>query len=130
MVSTRVLVARLIFHNPEYWGENSSYGKALTDTRFGRMVTQATKVTSQRPGGRGPRGPNRNGPPRPNPPLASLAGSMDRMPATRDLDRLRRGLQLSDGPTAPAEVPGAGHLLPVTHAAQVAGLLDVNLSRD
>ncbi len=29
-----------------------------------------------------------------------------------------------------AEVPGAGHLLPVTHAAQVAGLLDVNLSRD
>jgi pimeloyl-ACP methyl ester carboxylesterase len=29
-----------------------------------------------------------------------------------------------------AEVPGAGHLLPVTHAAQVAGLLGVNLSRD
>lgn len=29
-----------------------------------------------------------------------------------------------------AEVPGAGHLLPVTHAAQVAGLVDVNLSRD
>ena len=29
-----------------------------------------------------------------------------------------------------AEVPGAGHLLPVTHAAQVAGLIDVNLSRD
>jgi lipase len=29
-----------------------------------------------------------------------------------------------------AEVPGAGHLLPVTHPAQVAGLIDVNLSRD
>lgn len=29
-----------------------------------------------------------------------------------------------------AEVPGAGHLLPVTHAAQVAGLVDVNLCRD
>ena len=28
-----------------------------------------------------------------------------------------------------AEVPGAGHLLPVTHAAQVAGLIGVNLSR-
>lgn len=29
-----------------------------------------------------------------------------------------------------AEVPGAGHLLPVTHPAQVAGLVDINLSRD
>lgn len=29
-----------------------------------------------------------------------------------------------------AEVPGAGHLLPVTHARQVAGLIDVNLTRD
>lgn len=30
--------------------------------------------------------------------------ALDRMPAARDLDRLRRGLQLADGPTAPAEV--------------------------
>lgn len=29
-----------------------------------------------------------------------------------------------------AEVPGAGHLLPVTHPEQVAGLIDVNLGRD
>lgn len=29
-----------------------------------------------------------------------------------------------------ADVPGAGHLLPVTHPAQVAGLIDVNLGRD
>lgn len=29
-----------------------------------------------------------------------------------------------------AEVPGAGHMLPMTHPAQVAGLVDVNLSRD
>lgn len=56
LVPTKDLVARLVLHNPEYWGENSGYGKALTDTRFGRMVTQASKVTSQRPGGRGPRG--------------------------------------------------------------------------
>lgn len=28
-----------------------------------------------------------------------------------------------------ADVPGAGHLLPVTHPAQVAGLIDVNLTR-
>jgi hypothetical protein len=56
LMPTKDLVAKLIWHNPEYWGEASSYGKALTDTRFGRMVTQASKVTSQRPGGRGPRG--------------------------------------------------------------------------
>jgi lipase len=29
-----------------------------------------------------------------------------------------------------AEVPGAGHMLPITHPAQVAGLIDINLSRD
>lgn len=29
-----------------------------------------------------------------------------------------------------AEVPGAGHMLTKTHAAQIAGLIDVNLSRD
>ncbi|WCS17532.1 DUF3631 domain-containing protein [Mycobacterium marinum] len=55
-VPTRELVSRLILHNPEYWGASSSYGKPLTDTRFGRMVAQASKVTSVRPGGRGPRG--------------------------------------------------------------------------
>jgi hypothetical protein len=56
LVPTKDLVAKLIGHNPEYWGESSNYGKALTDTRFGRIVTQASKVTSLRPGGRGPRG--------------------------------------------------------------------------
>lgn len=30
--------------------------------------------------------------------------ALDRMPHTRDLERLRRGLQLADGPTAPADV--------------------------
>ncbi len=29
-----------------------------------------------------------------------------------------------------AEVPGAGHMLPLTHAVQVAGLVDLNLTRD
>jgi len=56
LVPTKELVNKLIVHNPEYWGENSNYGKALTEQRFGRLVTQASKVTSQRPGGRGPRG--------------------------------------------------------------------------
>jgi hypothetical protein len=55
-VPTKELVSKLVVHNPEFWGLNSSYGKALTDTRLGRLVTQASKVTSQRPGGRGPRG--------------------------------------------------------------------------
>jgi Protein of unknown function (DUF3631) len=53
---TRELVGMLIIHNPEYWGALSNYGKPLTETRLGRLVTQAAKVTSSRPGGRGPRG--------------------------------------------------------------------------
>jgi hypothetical protein len=45
----------VIQRNPEYWGAASTYGKTLTDTRFGRMIVQACKATSSRPGG-GPRG--------------------------------------------------------------------------
>jgi hypothetical protein len=55
-VSSRDLVNKLILRNPEYWGVGSAYGKPLTDTRMGRLVSQAAKVTSSRPGGRGPRG--------------------------------------------------------------------------
>jgi Protein of unknown function (DUF3631) len=55
-VPTRTLVSELIKHNPDYWGPNSNYGKALTDTRFGQIVMRASKVTSERPGGRGHRG--------------------------------------------------------------------------
>lgn len=54
--ATRVLVSKLITHNPEYCGPNSGYGKALTDTRFAQIVMRASKVASERPGGRGPRG--------------------------------------------------------------------------
>jgi hypothetical protein len=53
---TRQLVTKLIGHNPEYWGADSPYGKPLTDTRLGLLIDQATKVTSSRPGGKGPRG--------------------------------------------------------------------------
>ena len=53
---TRQLVSKLIGHNPDYWGLSSPYGKPLTDTRLGLLIDQATKVTSTRPGGRGPRG--------------------------------------------------------------------------
>ncbi|MFL0274311.1 DUF3631 domain-containing protein [Mycobacterium sp. SMC-19] len=59
-VPTSDLVERLIAHNPDFWGQNSSYGKALTETRFGRIVVQAAKVTSSRPGGRGRRGYQRS----------------------------------------------------------------------
>jgi hypothetical protein len=54
-VPTRELVRRVIGHNPDYWGSGSSLGKELTDTRFGRIIVQACKATSLRPGG-GPRG--------------------------------------------------------------------------
>ncbi len=60
LVPTRELVNKLIAHNPDYWGERSGYGKALTETRFGKLLAQASKVTSQRPGGRGPRGYQRS----------------------------------------------------------------------
>jgi hypothetical protein len=53
---TRQLVSKLIQHNPDYWGADSPYGKPLTDTRLGLLIDQATKVTSSRPGGTGPRG--------------------------------------------------------------------------
>jgi hypothetical protein len=56
LVPTRDLVAQLVSHNPDYWGRQSSYGKAITETRFGKLANQAAKVTSQRPGGTGPRG--------------------------------------------------------------------------
>jgi hypothetical protein len=50
-VATSDLVRRLIAHDPDYWGAESPYGKELTETRFGRMLSGAAKVTSQRPGG-------------------------------------------------------------------------------
>jgi Protein of unknown function (DUF3631) len=61
-VATSDLVHRLVAHDPDYWGADSPYGKTLTEHRFGRLLSQAAKVTSQqevtsqRPGGTGPRG--------------------------------------------------------------------------
>jgi hypothetical protein len=55
-MSTKQLVSKLIMHNPEYWGTESPYGKPLNDTRLGRLITQAAKVTSSRPDTHGPRG--------------------------------------------------------------------------
>ena len=53
---TRELVARLVAENPDYWGDRSNYGKALTETRFGKLLVQASKLTSRRPDSNGPRG--------------------------------------------------------------------------
>jgi len=61
MMSTAGLVALLIDHNPSYWGAQSSYGKALTEQRLGRLLSQSAKITSARPGGgNNPRGFLRN----------------------------------------------------------------------
>jgi hypothetical protein len=53
---TASLVDLVVAHNPDYWGDGSPYGKRLTAKRFGHLISQASKVTSQRPGGVGPRG--------------------------------------------------------------------------
>jgi hypothetical protein len=39
-ISTSELVHRLIGHNPDYWDVNSSYGRALTVQRTGRILSQ------------------------------------------------------------------------------------------
>ena len=60
-VPTLDLVRQLIAHDPDYWGPDSPYGKALTEHRFGRMLSIAAKATSQRPGGSAsPRGFSRS----------------------------------------------------------------------
>ena len=55
-VPSEDLIVKLVHHNPEYWGERSGYGKILTPHRMAKMVAQASKVTTVRPGGRGKRG--------------------------------------------------------------------------
>jgi hypothetical protein len=45
---TAVLIPALHSHHPEMWGEKSSYGKALTAQRMGRMLVRNFKVNSHR----------------------------------------------------------------------------------
>lgn len=52
---SRALVAELIAHDPTQWGEGSTYGRALTVQRMGRMLALGFKVNSARQGD-GPRG--------------------------------------------------------------------------
>lgn len=53
--ASSVLITNLITHNPQQWGEFSSFGKALTPQRMGRMLAQGFQVNSARQGD-GPRG--------------------------------------------------------------------------
>lgn len=55
-IPTRELVTTLMQHNSLAWGYFSPRGKPLTETGFGRMVTQATKARSTRVESGGPRG--------------------------------------------------------------------------
>jgi hypothetical protein len=41
---TTGIIARLIEHNPDYWGQFSAYGRALTAQRMGRLIVQSSKV--------------------------------------------------------------------------------------
>ena len=45
-VGSSDLIARLIQHNPEFWSSTSSYGRALTAQRMGRMLSEGFKVYS------------------------------------------------------------------------------------
>lgn len=45
---TKVLVSRLVSHNPQMWGMGSAFGRDLTVQRFGRLVSQASKVHSSK----------------------------------------------------------------------------------
>jgi hypothetical protein len=49
-IGTETLVARLARHNPEYWGELSIFGKAITAQRFGRTLNSKFYLNSQRLG--------------------------------------------------------------------------------
>ena len=51
--STRHLVAKLVDHNPDYWGPHSPYGKQLTDTRLARLVNDGGQGDLD-PSGRAP----------------------------------------------------------------------------
>lgn len=49
-VGSEDLVRRLVMAHPEMWGADSSYGRALTVQRMGRMLSDAYKVHTTRQG--------------------------------------------------------------------------------
>lgn len=53
---TKEIVEQLRWEHPDMWGEHSSFGKALTERRFGVMLNRNYRVTSTRQTNTGPRG--------------------------------------------------------------------------
>jgi len=49
-IGTKTLVSKLAKHNPEYWGELSIFGKAISEQRFGRILNSKYYLNSQRVG--------------------------------------------------------------------------------
>lgn len=47
-LSTAHILELLVAHNPDYWGEFSSFGKRITAQRMGRMLVQGAKIHSTR----------------------------------------------------------------------------------
>lgn len=107
LMSAEGLVNLLISHNPAYWGEQSAYGKRLTEQRMGRLLSQSAKVTSSRPGGGGhPRGYLRS-----------------------QLEPVWRSLKISTPPTEPVEpvtavTPVAADPIP-TNVTDMTGSTDI-----
>lgn len=58
-IGTETLIQKLARQNPEYWGELSVFGRAITTQRFGRMLNSKFYLNSQRVGD-SPRGYHSN----------------------------------------------------------------------
>jgi hypothetical protein len=111
---TSELVAKLIAHNNEYWGQGGPYGKPLNETRLGRLINEAIKATSIRPDTHGPRGYARSalepiwrrlgiGPTKPGEPGAPGAPGAEQPPLS-GLSEISGFSGLSGTPTEPGDV--------------------------
>lgn len=94
-IGTPTLVGRLVALNPDYWGDQSAYGRQLTAQRMGRMLTQSAKVRATKNAASTSRGYNRQSfarawrqlgitppsePPKPSEPSEPSAALIDEQP--------------------------------------------------
>lgn len=123
--STADLVNALIFEYPDYWGESSPYGRALTAQRFGRMLATSYGINSTRIVRGGPRGYTyaslaptwgRMGvaaPVHPDPPQGTGASGADGSTGADESLAQKHGWHLVDGPgrcsTCGAHIEKQGH---------------------
>ena len=49
-IGTRTIIEKLARHNPEYWGDSSIYGRAISEQKFGRVLNSKFYLNSQRLG--------------------------------------------------------------------------------